>query len=577
MRRRAADRGQCGVRQSARVRRHRRDPVGRQFPRRAGRVRRRQSGARDRRRSGALSERRIALLMDTNLSGLPPFLVEDGGVNSGFMIAQVTAAALASENKSLAHPASVDSLPTSANQEDHVSMATFAARRLAPMAANTAAHRRDRAARGGAGRRAARAARRRRRSSPTRIAIVRAEVAFWDRDRAFAPDLEAMRRRSRRAISYRSWDAVRALTQGPQRGNDHGNPQYPSVDAEFIRALPKAELHMHIEGSLEPELVFALAAKHGVALTYPTSRRCGAPTISTICSRFLDIYYAGADVLRDEDDFHAMTLAYLRARRTPTASCTRRSSSIRRRTPQRGIAVRDGDRRASRRALARGERELGMTSRLILCFLRHLCRRRRDAHAARRRCRSSAAIHRRRPRLVARSAIRRRNSTRVFARGARRWACAPWRTRAKRARRPTSGRRWTCCTSSASTTACAARATMRCASAWPTEHMPLTVCPLSNVKLGVVPDDGAAQPEALARPRPARHRQFGRPRVFRRLRRRQLRGRAAGACDCHATTLWRSRAIPSRHRSCRMRDKMAWIAKIDATTKAHSTENSHAS
>ena len=87
---------------------------------------------------GALSERRIALLMDTNLSGLPPFLVEDGGVNSGFMIAQVTAAALASENKSLAHPASVDSLPTSANQEDHVSMATFAARRLTPMAANTA-------------------------------------------------------------------------------------------------------------------------------------------------------------------------------------------------------------------------------------------------------------------------------------------------------------------------------------------------------------------------------------------------------------------------------------------------------
>ncbi len=88
--------------------------------------------------TGALSERRVALLMDTHLSGLPPFLVEEGGVNSGFMIAQVTAAALASENKSLAHPASVDSLPTSANQEDHVSMATFAARRLIPMAANTA-------------------------------------------------------------------------------------------------------------------------------------------------------------------------------------------------------------------------------------------------------------------------------------------------------------------------------------------------------------------------------------------------------------------------------------------------------
>jgi len=68
----------------------------------------------------------------------PPFLVRDPGVNSGFMIAHVTAAALASENKSLAHPASVDSLPTSANQEDHVSMATFAARRLHEMAVNTA-------------------------------------------------------------------------------------------------------------------------------------------------------------------------------------------------------------------------------------------------------------------------------------------------------------------------------------------------------------------------------------------------------------------------------------------------------
>ncbi len=87
---------------------------------------------------GALSERRIALLIDTRMSGLPPFLVEHSGLNSGFMVAQVTAAALASENKSLAHPASVDSLPTSANQEDHVSMATTAALRLHRMAENTA-------------------------------------------------------------------------------------------------------------------------------------------------------------------------------------------------------------------------------------------------------------------------------------------------------------------------------------------------------------------------------------------------------------------------------------------------------
>lgn len=87
---------------------------------------------------GAIAERRIAMLIDAGVSRLPPFLTQDAGLNSGFMIAHVTAAALASENKSLAHPASVDSLPTSANQEDHVSMATFAARRLQAMIRNTA-------------------------------------------------------------------------------------------------------------------------------------------------------------------------------------------------------------------------------------------------------------------------------------------------------------------------------------------------------------------------------------------------------------------------------------------------------
>jgi histidine ammonia-lyase len=87
---------------------------------------------------GAIAERRIAMLIDAAVSRLPAFLSPDAGLNSGFMIAHVTAASLASENKSLAHPASVDSLPTSANQEDHVSMATFAARRLQAMIANTA-------------------------------------------------------------------------------------------------------------------------------------------------------------------------------------------------------------------------------------------------------------------------------------------------------------------------------------------------------------------------------------------------------------------------------------------------------
>ncbi len=86
--------------------------------------------------TGNISERRIALMMDPHMSGLPPFLVKNSGLNSGFMMAQVTAAALASENKQRAHPASVDSIPTSANQEDHVSMATHAALRLGDMTQN---------------------------------------------------------------------------------------------------------------------------------------------------------------------------------------------------------------------------------------------------------------------------------------------------------------------------------------------------------------------------------------------------------------------------------------------------------
>ncbi|WP_447724167.1 histidine ammonia-lyase [Sphingomonas koreensis] len=87
---------------------------------------------------GSLAERRIAMLVDPALSGLPAFLTPRPGLNSGFMIPQVTAAALVSENKQRAYPASVDSIPTSANQEDHVSMAGHGARRLLDMARNLA-------------------------------------------------------------------------------------------------------------------------------------------------------------------------------------------------------------------------------------------------------------------------------------------------------------------------------------------------------------------------------------------------------------------------------------------------------
>ncbi|WP_309133158.1 histidine ammonia-lyase [Brevibacterium sp.] len=87
---------------------------------------------------GSLSERRTAMLTDTSMSGLPPFLIEGGGLNSGFMLAQVTSAALVAENRSRAFPNSVDSIPTSAGQEDHVSMATHAGTRLEPMSRNAA-------------------------------------------------------------------------------------------------------------------------------------------------------------------------------------------------------------------------------------------------------------------------------------------------------------------------------------------------------------------------------------------------------------------------------------------------------
>ncbi|WP_353243204.1 histidine ammonia-lyase [Providencia sp.] len=139
---------------------------------------------------GALSERRIALLMDTHMSQLPPFLVNNGGVNSGFMIAQVTAAALASENKALAHPSSVDSLPTSANQEDHVSMAPAAGRRLWEMAKNVTgilAIEWLSACQGMDFREGLKSSE----ALETARKTLRDQVAYYDKDRYFAPDIEA--------------------------------------------------------------------------------------------------------------------------------------------------------------------------------------------------------------------------------------------------------------------------------------------------------------------------------------------------------------------------------------------------
>jgi len=129
-------------------------------------------------------------MMDKNMSQLPPFLVDKGGVNSGFMIAQVSAAALASENKALAHPHSVDSIPTSANQEDHVSMAPAAGKRLWEMAENVrgivaiewlAACQGLDYRKGLLTTELLETARR----------ALRERVAYYDKDRFFAPDIEA--------------------------------------------------------------------------------------------------------------------------------------------------------------------------------------------------------------------------------------------------------------------------------------------------------------------------------------------------------------------------------------------------
>ncbi len=139
---------------------------------------------------GSISERRTTLLTDPALSGLPAFLVRDGGLNSGFMLAQVTAAALVAENRALATPRSVDTVPTSANQEDHVSMATGAALRLAEMADNLCG---ILAIEWLAAAQAIEFHRPLRSSAPLEAAhaLLRERVAAWDQDRVMVPDIAA--------------------------------------------------------------------------------------------------------------------------------------------------------------------------------------------------------------------------------------------------------------------------------------------------------------------------------------------------------------------------------------------------
>src|SRR5579859_7615326 len=140
--------------------------------------------------------------------------------------------------------------------------------------------------------------------------------------------------------------------------------------AGFLKGLPKAELHLHIEGTLEPELAFRLARKHDVQLPYGSVEELRAAYHFSDLQSFLDIYYAGASVLRDADDFHALTEAYLRKAHEQGVVHVEIFFDPQTHS-ERGIAmgtVLDG----ITRALREGEQEFGITHRLILCFLRHL-------------------------------------------------------------------------------------------------------------------------------------------------------------------------------------------------------------
>jgi len=139
---------------------------------------------------------------------------------------------------------------------------------------------------------------------------------------------------------------------------------------ELARAIPKAELHIHIEGSLEPELIFALAQRNGVALAYPSVQALRAAYAFTDLQSFLDIYYAGASVLLTAQDFHDMAWAYFLRAKADNVVHSEIFFDPQTHTA-RGVpmaAVIEGLSGACKRAQA----ELGISSALILCFLRHL-------------------------------------------------------------------------------------------------------------------------------------------------------------------------------------------------------------
>lgn len=139
---------------------------------------------------------------------------------------------------------------------------------------------------------------------------------------------------------------------------------------DWLNALPKAELHLHLEGTLEPELLFKLAERHGVALPWPDVEALRAAYNFGNLQEFLDLYYAGADVLRTEQDFYDLTWAYLQKCKEQNVIHTEPFFDPQTHT-DRGIPF-EVVVRGITQALADGEKQLGVTSGLILSFLRHL-------------------------------------------------------------------------------------------------------------------------------------------------------------------------------------------------------------
>lgn len=140
--------------------------------------------------------------------------------------------------------------------------------------------------------------------------------------------------------------------------------------APLLRAMPKAELHIHIEGSLEPELIFALARRNGLTLPYASVEALRAAYAFTDLQSFLDIYYAGASVLITEDDFHDMAWAYFERAAADNVVHAELFFDPQTHT-ERGVAMATVVQGLAR-ACARAKSELGVSSQLILCFLRHL-------------------------------------------------------------------------------------------------------------------------------------------------------------------------------------------------------------